>query len=237
MPLPPDLKARIQRYTAVGAPTLNETDTQRVIIEPVLAWLGFDIYDVDEVREQVSIQAAGRGPGEGKVDYIVAARGRAHLMIDAKRLGASLSDPLKVQQVLTYCNAHPHRPRWGVLTDGVRWEIHDHEAAEVGTLDRRIHQIDLLLRADDILVLSPRGAPLLKKFADDLNDARRNPALRTRLERIARIELDEGVGALIATLPRGGEQRDGELAPPLPPPPPPPPANSGNEACHSYDLA
>ena len=37
-----------------------ELDVQRLIIEPLLQWLGYDTFDFDVVKEQVSIKNSGQ---------------------------------------------------------------------------------------------------------------------------------------------------------------------------------
>ena len=100
MPLPEQLVRQIER---AASKQISELDTQRIVIEPLLAWLGFDIYDLDQVATQVAVSGAGRGQGEGRIDYLVSIKGQPYLLIEAKKPQTNLKilseDKAAIQQI------------------------------------------------------------------------------------------------------------------------------------------
>ncbi len=182
MPLPERLATQIER---AAARQLSEMDTQRVIVEPLLTWLGFDIYDLDQVAEQVSVVGAGRATGDGAIDYLVSIDRRPHALIEAKVLRGDprtiLDDRASIQQINAYCAAHAEQPRWGVLTNGRLWAIYD-ARARCDVFSRRILTVDIAAEPDLLRALSPGWRLHLERFADELNDARlvQNEGIRNR---------------------------------------------------------
>jgi hypothetical protein len=190
MPLPERLATQIER---ASARQLSEMDTQRVIIEPLLTWLGFDIYDLDQVAEQVSVIGAGRATGDGAIDYLLSINRHPHALVEAKMLRgdprALLEDRAAIQQINAYCAAHAEQPRWGVLTNGRLWAIYD-ARARCDVFSRRILTVDIATEPDLLRALSPGWRSHLERFADELNDARAVPNEGIRNRAIRDIERD-----------------------------------------------
>jgi hypothetical protein len=186
-----------------------------VLIEPLLAWLGYDPLDFTQVREQVALRSAGRALGSALVDYELSAGGEVVLLVEAKALaeGPGLDDPASVQQILSYCHAHPRRPRWGALTDGRRWLIYD-ERAGGEPVQRCILRLELPFDRALLRLLSPERRTELTHFADEMSEARAvaSPRMRERALRDLERELRERMGAMTG------------LAPAASPSPPPSPA-------------
>lgn len=190
LPLPERLAAQIER---AAARPLSEMDTQRVIIEPLLTWLGFDIYDLDQVAEQVSVVGAGRATGDGAIDYLLSIDRHPHALIEAKMLRgdrrAILDDRAAIQQINAYCAAHAEQPRWGLLTNGMLWAFYD-ARARCDVFSRRILTVDMTTEPDLLRALSPGWRSHLERFADELNEARAVPNEGIRNRAIRDIERD-----------------------------------------------
>jgi len=170
--LPSVIRSRIER--AIKYP-LSEMDTQRIIIEPLLMWIGYDVYNPDEVAEQVSVVGAGRRQGTGAIDYVLSKGKKAIVLVEAKKFSATpeslVGDRLGVQQISTYCSAHPHHPRWGVLTNGVLWAIYDTKA-QCDIFSRCVLTVDVLKNPELLKALSKDGLGVLTRFADELDRSR-----------------------------------------------------------------
>lgn len=151
---------------------LSETDTRRLVIEPVLAWMGYNIWAIGQVEAEVPIKYAGGKGGTGAVDYVLLKDGRPYVLVEAKSLGtvkdASSVDILVVKQLLGYCSDMTHRPRWGVITDGRYWLLYD-EQAKVEAPLRVLLEVDLTRTSGEtglLRLISPASAGLLCEFAD-----------------------------------------------------------------------
>ena len=143
-----------------------ELDVQRLIIEPLLQWLGYDTFDFDVVKEQVSIKNSGQKAGQGRADYTISHNGTIIMIIEAKALSESL-ESIHVKQVLDYCNYHKDRPRWGILTNGLDWQIYDTEArGEIA--ERCILQINVEEDLDVLKCLRLENITTLKEYADNM---------------------------------------------------------------------
>lgn len=118
------IKSRIRQLENLN---ISEADTCRIIIEPILQLLGYDIYDWNIVREQVSIEESSSKGNDGRVDYGLRINDRFVYMIEAKRLGSkSIKDKSEIKKAVDYC-AHNDRPRFAVITDGRIWSIFDNQ--------------------------------------------------------------------------------------------------------------
>lgn len=148
---------------------LNETDTRRLCVEPVLVWLGYNIWSFGEVRAEWAIANGGPKASTGAVDYALFHERAPFVLVEAKPLGrlARAADQ-DIKQVLTYCSTAPERPRWAVLTDGRRWAIYDERATQA-LPERLILEVDLAeqpQRAVWLRLLSPGRGALLRELAD-----------------------------------------------------------------------
>lgn len=151
---------------------LSEADTRRLIIEPVLAWMGYNIWAIGEVEAEAPIKYAGGKGCTGAVDYALLKDGRPYVLVEAKPLGAVKDagsvDILVVKQLLGYCSDMTHRPRWGVVTDGRYWLLYD-EQAKVEAPLRVLLEVDLTRTSGEtglLRLISPVSAALLGEFAD-----------------------------------------------------------------------
>lgn len=106
------LSEKVREWKTAG---LSEYDTRRVLIEPLLQALGWDVHDPGVVRAELS--TAG-----GRVDYALLVDRRPAVFIEAKSLNSSL--PVKDAAQLVGYGA-TEGVRWGVLTDGADYKLYD----------------------------------------------------------------------------------------------------------------
>jgi len=107
---------RIPRLRAQGG-RISEQDTKRILITPAVEALGWDILDIDEVRNEYRHNSA-----DNPVDYALFLNRSPVLFIEAKPLGHSLDDRKWIVQTINYANAAG--VDWCVLTNGAEWRIY-----------------------------------------------------------------------------------------------------------------
>lgn len=115
----------------------NETQTRRLVIEPALAAIGYDVWKADapnRLEAEATIDGAARSGGKGAVDYVLFASGSPYTALEAKSVGVSLSAQ-DSKQVCDYCVYRQPQLRWGVVTNGKDWRLFDNEIK--GAPDRR----------------------------------------------------------------------------------------------------
>ncbi len=143
------------------------------------------------MAEQVSVVGAGRATGDGAIDYVISVEGVPHFLIEAKGPKSDrrsiLDEKAAIQQINTYCHAHAHQPRWGVLTNGLIWAIYD-SRAKCDVFNRRILTVDISTEPDLLRALSAGWRGHLERFADELNGARAVPKESIRNRAIRDIE-------------------------------------------------
>lgn len=96
----------------------TEADTKRVVIEPVLTLLGWDVTGVHEVKNEYR-----SFPSDNPVDYGIFLGGKLSFVLEAKPLGWNISDRKCVAQTVAYagtCGAE-----WAVLSNGLDWAIYN----------------------------------------------------------------------------------------------------------------
>lgn len=95
---------------------LNEYTTRTIFIDPLLAVLGWDVRDTEEVElEHTTV--------DGKfVDYAMKLNRSVVLHLEAKQLGKPLDDVKEITQVVGY--AANDGIEWCVLTNGVRYKVY-----------------------------------------------------------------------------------------------------------------
>ena len=97
---------------------MNEEATKTSLIEPVLAALGWDVQDWDQVQKEYRAK-----PGDNPVDYALSTLGKPRLVIEAKGLGEDLSIRKWISQVLAY--ATTTGVGWCVLTNGDEYRFYN----------------------------------------------------------------------------------------------------------------
>ena len=117
------LGSKITGYASRPA-RINEADTIRAFVTPMIRALGWDVEDIDEVRSEYR-----HGTGDNPVDYALLIEGEPVLFVEAKSLFERLDDRRWIIQTLNYANAA--NVAWAVLTNGVEWRVYNvHTRAE-----------------------------------------------------------------------------------------------------------
>lgn len=97
---------------------LGETNTKATLIEPLLAALGWDVEDPEEVHREYRKQ-----PTDAPVDYALRIARMPRLFVEAKSLEKNLSDRRWASQVLNYANVVG--VEWCVLTNGDEYLLYN----------------------------------------------------------------------------------------------------------------
>ena len=94
----------------------SEWQTRYALIDPLLRELDWDTADPTMVVPE-------DGSGNGRADYLLQADGKPCMVIEAKRLGASLRDAQR--QALDYAMDPSRQARYFTATNGKEWMIYD----------------------------------------------------------------------------------------------------------------
>ena len=94
----------------------SEWQTRYALIDPLLRALDWDIADPTMVVPE-------DGSGNGRADYLLQADGKTCMVIEAKRLGASLRDAQR--QALDYAMDASRQARYFTATNGKEWMVYD----------------------------------------------------------------------------------------------------------------
>ena len=105
---------RIRQHRERG---LNEENTKGNLIDPMLAALGWDVQDCNEVHREFRAT-----PRDNPVDYALKILCKPKLFIEAKGLGENLGDQKWIIQGLTYTTAAG--VEWCVLSDGDEYRFY-----------------------------------------------------------------------------------------------------------------
>ncbi len=160
------------------------------------------------------------------------------VFIEAKALKSRSKEKLRdnkaaVQQLQTYCLAHPSRPRWGALTNGRDWIIYDSNAG--GSVFERI-VVELDIRKEPMLLrlLSPSESSRLEQFANHLVEARQvdSSVIRDAAVRELRRELVAALSVGSSPVPAPASERKAKSRQPMSMPAP-----SGREAGNTVTWA
>lgn len=110
----------VERYKTLRR-RIGEQNTKATLIEPIIAALGWDVLDPEEVHREYRRRAS-----ENPVDYALLLVRTARLFIEAKGLGENLDDPRWANQTISYATAAG--VQWVALTDGATWKIYNAHA-------------------------------------------------------------------------------------------------------------
>ncbi len=116
----PKLRNRIQKVRN-RKDSIGEQNTKAALIEPLLAALGWDIEDIDEVSREYR-----RKPQDNPVDYALFMLRSPRLFVEAKGLEKDLSDRKWISQVLGYATVVG--VEWCVLTNGDEYRLYNAHA-------------------------------------------------------------------------------------------------------------
>ena len=110
----------LDRYEPQGR-GIGEENTKAGLIEPILAALGWDVRDPDEVHREYR-----RLPADNPVDYALLILRVPRLLVEAKGIGERLDDPRWANQTVAYATAAG--VEWVVITNGAEWRIYNSHA-------------------------------------------------------------------------------------------------------------
>jgi predicted type IV restriction endonuclease len=100
---------------------VGEQNTKAAVIEPVLAALGWDVFDLDEVQREYR-----RLSTDNPVDYALLLMRTPRLFVEAKGVNENLDDPKWANQTISYATAAG--VEWVALTNGVEWRLYNAHA-------------------------------------------------------------------------------------------------------------
>lgn len=112
----------------------NEANTKALLIEPMIAALGWDPADLDSVEREVKVL-------EGTfLDYALKLHSTARVYVEAKGLNENLDDKKFIAQTVNYANNDG--VLWCVLTNGSRVRVY--KTNEPVAIDRKLlFEVDL----------------------------------------------------------------------------------------------
>lgn len=175
---------------------LSEADTKAALIEPVLAALGWDVQDPDQVRREY------RGPSgkQNPVDYALFSGSGVQLYVEAKALSESLTDVKVISQLISYCSGGG--AAWGVLTNGHEWHIYTTQGPGAVEEGKKV-LAKFTASADDTTAL--RLLPLLRQgdhVAERLNEQWAELQTEDALITVLHTLLDPASELLVKSVPR-----------------------------------
>ena len=112
--------------------TLNEAQARRSVIERILEFLGWDMYNYNEVKLEY-------GVGSGRVDYALQINGDNEVFIEAKKPGEDLEN--HQEQLLDY--SFKEGVALAILTNGIAWWFYL-PLKKGAWNDRKFYTIDIL---------------------------------------------------------------------------------------------
>lgn len=115
------VRGRIERLRERGE-SVTEQDTKRILIEPVLAALGWRLEDLDDVRSEYR-----RKPQDNPVDYALLVYGEPCLFVEAKTLSNVLDRRKCASQVLGYASVVG--VGWCLVTNGDEYRLYNSHAS------------------------------------------------------------------------------------------------------------
>ena len=117
-----------------GGTSGNEANTKALLIEPMLAALGWDPVDLDVVEREVKVFAGTF------LDYALKIANAPRLYVEAKGVAENLDDNKFVAQTVNYANNDG--VLWCVLSNGLRWRVY--KTNEPVAMDQKLlFEVDL----------------------------------------------------------------------------------------------
>jgi len=112
----------------------NEANTKALLIEPLLASLGWDPADLDQVEREYRVF-------DGTLlDYALKIEGKPRLFLEAKAIGSNLDDKAFIAQTVNYANNAG--VLWCVLTNGIAYRVYKTNEP-VGMEEKLLFEADL----------------------------------------------------------------------------------------------
>jgi predicted transport protein len=117
----------------------NEANTRALLIDPVLAALGWNLLDFEEVEREFRVF-------DGTLlDYALRVDGRPRLFVEAKALSRRLADKQFIAQTVNYANNEG--VIWCVLTNGLTYQVY--KSNEPVAMERKLlFEVDVTEASD-----------------------------------------------------------------------------------------
>ncbi|MEO0180705.1 MAG: type I restriction enzyme HsdR N-terminal domain-containing protein [candidate division WOR-3 bacterium] len=162
------LERALKNLEALKGQAVNEEDTKRLIIEPLLAWIGYDVWKPGEVREQYPIPK--RGGQSADYALMKSDQPSPYIIVEAKALGKNLDSDF--EQIIDYCNYSG--TRFGIITDGEKWIVLDESWKGRPAKERIILELDIEEKLDNfsgydaLLLLNPENEEKADSFFSEI---------------------------------------------------------------------
>jgi|AntDryMetagUQ889_1029465.scaffolds.fasta_scaffold01243_2 predicted transport protein len=117
----------------------NEANTKALLIEPMLAALGWDTTDVDQVEREYRVYDGTA------LDYALKTEGELRLFVEAKAVGKQLGDKAFISQTVNYANNEG--VIWCVLTNGLAYRVYKTNEP-VAMEEKLLFEVDITEAAD-----------------------------------------------------------------------------------------
>jgi len=118
----------------------NEANTKALLIEPMLAELGWDVTDLDQVVREYKVYDSTF------LDYALKIDGELRVFVEAKAVAKDLGDKQFVAQTVNYANNEG--VIWCVLTNGLAYRVYKTNEP-VGMEQKLLFEVDLTDIGDD----------------------------------------------------------------------------------------
>lgn len=115
---------------------ISEQDTKGSMIEPILASLGWDTSDLEEVRREYK-----HNPKDLPVDYAFLSQGKPIMFVEAKAIGHGIDEHKWMSQIVNYANSAG--VEICVLTNGDEYRVFNTHA-KVPVEEKQIARISLV---------------------------------------------------------------------------------------------
>jgi predicted type IV restriction endonuclease len=125
------------RSTLAKGLSLSEYDTRAFFIDKCLNALGYR--EIDDIQHGVPVESGNFA------DYVLRVKGKAVLVVEAKKLGSDLKNK-DAAQLVQYCATLG--VRWGVLTNASQFLVYDAPVLDVPPHQRVIFSVDLVEYSD-----------------------------------------------------------------------------------------
>lgn len=116
MALTDEVKKLLTAAEKLKGPAANEANTKALLIEPMLAALGWRTSDLDEVIREWRVY------DNTTLDYALMVGDKPGLYLEAKAISKNLDDKQSIAQAVNYAN-NDGVP-WCVLTNGLTWRVY-----------------------------------------------------------------------------------------------------------------